>query len=212
MSGDGDRKDTWLSQRERGTVFLIHATFRLATLIGRTLMRPLVFVIALFYRLTDRKAVRASRAFDACFELAPGDDDAALAAGAALVRAAELAQKRVGSKDPGLEPEVPEQLLDQALARFQTVAERFPDSAEAVFRIGVVQEKRSALAAAAASYELALGRDPQHLGSLLNLAAMRLESDPDLARELWGRALAADATMGGLTDGERRELRARVDG
>ena len=63
MKDDDDPKDTWLSQRERGTVFLIHATFRLATLFGRTLMRPLVFVIALFYRLTDRKAVRASRAW-----------------------------------------------------------------------------------------------------------------------------------------------------
>jgi len=53
----------WLSQRERGTVFLIHATFRLAQLLGRTLMKPLVFVIALFYRATDRRAVRASRAW-----------------------------------------------------------------------------------------------------------------------------------------------------
>ena len=51
----------WLSQRERGTVFLIHATYRLAQLLGRTMMRPLVFSIALYYRLTDRRAVRASR-------------------------------------------------------------------------------------------------------------------------------------------------------
>ena len=51
----------WLSQRERGTVFLIHATYRLAQLFGRTLMKPLVFFIALYYRLTDRKAARASR-------------------------------------------------------------------------------------------------------------------------------------------------------
>ena len=51
----------WLSQRERGTVFLIHATYRLAQLVGRAMMKPLVFSIALYYRLTDRKAVRASR-------------------------------------------------------------------------------------------------------------------------------------------------------
>ena len=51
----------WLSQRERGTVWLIHGTFRLATLFGRTLMRPLVALIALYYRLIDRTAVRASR-------------------------------------------------------------------------------------------------------------------------------------------------------
>jgi len=58
---DDPKPDNWLSQKERGTVWLIHATFRLATLIGRTLMRPLVAVIAMFYTLTDRKAVRASR-------------------------------------------------------------------------------------------------------------------------------------------------------
>jgi len=58
---DEHERDNWLSQGERGTVFLIHTTFRLAQLIGRTLMKPLVFVIALFYRLTDKKAVRASR-------------------------------------------------------------------------------------------------------------------------------------------------------
>lgn len=56
-NGDGN----WLSQRERGSVFLIHATFRLATLLGRTLMKPLVATIAMFYRLTDRNAVRSSR-------------------------------------------------------------------------------------------------------------------------------------------------------
>lgn len=53
----------WLSQRERGTVFLIHVTCRLAQLVGRTLMKPLVFVIALFYWATDRRAVQASRAW-----------------------------------------------------------------------------------------------------------------------------------------------------
>ena len=57
----GNESDSWLSQRERGTVWLIHLTFRLATLFGRTLMRPLTAVIAMFYALTDRKAVRASR-------------------------------------------------------------------------------------------------------------------------------------------------------
>lgn len=60
-SPSADDRESWLSQGERGTVFLIHATFRLAQLIGRTLMKPLVFAIALFYRLTDKKAVAASR-------------------------------------------------------------------------------------------------------------------------------------------------------
>lgn len=60
-AADPKKAENWLSQRERGTVWLIHLTFRLATLLGRTLMRPLVVVIAMFYRLTDKKAVTASR-------------------------------------------------------------------------------------------------------------------------------------------------------
>ncbi|MFT4515254.1 MAG: putative LPLAT superfamily acyltransferase [Planctomycetota bacterium] len=55
------KPDNWLSQRERGTVWLIHLTFRLAQLIGRTLIKPVIVIVAMFYRLTDRKAVRASR-------------------------------------------------------------------------------------------------------------------------------------------------------
>lgn len=58
-SGDAE----WLSQRERGTLLLIHATCRLAQLLGRRLTKPLVFLIAMFYRLTDRRAARASRAW-----------------------------------------------------------------------------------------------------------------------------------------------------
>lgn len=53
--------DTWLSQRERGTVFLVRLTVRLATLLGRRCMRLLVHAIAMWYRLFDRQAVRASR-------------------------------------------------------------------------------------------------------------------------------------------------------
>lgn len=52
---------SWLTQRERGSVWLIRLTFRLATLLGRRLMRPLVVAIAMWYRLFDRGAVRASR-------------------------------------------------------------------------------------------------------------------------------------------------------
>jgi len=58
---DQQKPDHWLSQGERGRVWLIHLTFRLATLLGRTLMRPLVVIIALFYRVFDKKAVLASR-------------------------------------------------------------------------------------------------------------------------------------------------------
>jgi predicted LPLAT superfamily acyltransferase len=54
---------TWLSQGERGSVWGIRLAFRLATWVGRRGMRPLVSLVALWYRLFDRQAVRASRAW-----------------------------------------------------------------------------------------------------------------------------------------------------
>jgi predicted LPLAT superfamily acyltransferase len=56
-----DRPAAWLDRRERGTVFAIHAVFRLAMLCGRRPLRALVSLIALWYRLTDRQVVAASR-------------------------------------------------------------------------------------------------------------------------------------------------------
>jgi predicted LPLAT superfamily acyltransferase len=53
--------DTWLSQGERGTVFLIRMTYQFATLLGRPFMRIIVSCVALWYRIFDRKAVAASR-------------------------------------------------------------------------------------------------------------------------------------------------------
>jgi predicted LPLAT superfamily acyltransferase len=52
---------TWLSQRERGSVWLMAGSFRLATFVGRRAMRPIVQLVALWYTLFDRSAVRASR-------------------------------------------------------------------------------------------------------------------------------------------------------
>jgi predicted LPLAT superfamily acyltransferase len=57
------REETWLTQGERGSILAIELTFRLATLAGRRTMRPLVALIALWYSLFDRTAVRASRGF-----------------------------------------------------------------------------------------------------------------------------------------------------
>lgn len=51
---------TWLSRRERGTVAGLHVAMGLATLLGRTGMKPFVRVIALWYRLFDRAAVAGS--------------------------------------------------------------------------------------------------------------------------------------------------------
>jgi len=54
---------SWLNTRERGTVLGIRAAFALANLVGRRAARPLVALVALWYRLFDRHAVRNSRAW-----------------------------------------------------------------------------------------------------------------------------------------------------
>ena len=62
MSAPVDKAE-WLSTRERGTVLGIRAAFRLATLCGRTVTKPLVALVALWYAVFDRRSVRASRAW-----------------------------------------------------------------------------------------------------------------------------------------------------
>ena len=52
---------TWLTTREKGTLAGIQVGLGLATLLGRGGMWPFVRVIALWYALFDRNAVRASR-------------------------------------------------------------------------------------------------------------------------------------------------------
>ncbi len=52
---------TWLNQRERGAVVAIRALTFVATALGRAPARLLVRMIALYYALFDRVAVRASR-------------------------------------------------------------------------------------------------------------------------------------------------------
>ena len=52
---------TWLNKRERGTVLGIRAAFWFATALGRTVAKPLVALVAMWYRLFDRRAVRSSR-------------------------------------------------------------------------------------------------------------------------------------------------------
>lgn len=149
----------------------------------------------------------AARAFARCAELVPGDDDVALAAGAALVRAAELAGER---------GDLParEQRWHDAEVRFRAVAERFPTSAEAVFRLGVVAELRGDEAAARVAYTDALQRDPAHLGSLLNLARSHertgARDGESAVRELLQRALRVGTELGTLSDEERAAITARL--
>ena len=54
---------TWLSRRERGTIAGLHLALGLATVLGRTGMKPVVRLIALWYRLFDRAAVAGSRSW-----------------------------------------------------------------------------------------------------------------------------------------------------
>lgn len=68
MSGiEGEANDrhaeptTWLNQRERGSLLGMRIAFSLATLLGRGPMKLLVHAVALWYRLFDRRSVRASR-------------------------------------------------------------------------------------------------------------------------------------------------------
>ncbi|MCA8948748.1 MAG: tetratricopeptide repeat protein [Planctomycetes bacterium] len=155
--------------------------------------------------VAQSQAEQAARAFQRCWDLAPGDDDAALAIGASLLRAAELAGKQGERADR-------ERLLGEAAASFAQVAERFPRVAEAMFRIGVVAEERGETAAAVAAYDGALARDPDHLGALLNLAALRTAAGDDAgADELLRRVLATDGRRGGLSGDERRRIAARLD-
>lgn len=53
--------ESWLTDRERGTLWLIKFTVRLATLFGRWPMKPIVALIALWYFAFDRRARAASR-------------------------------------------------------------------------------------------------------------------------------------------------------
>lgn len=150
------------------------------------------------------QAEDAAKAFARCVELAPGDEDAALAIGTALLRAADLAGKR---GDEALR----DKRRAEAAAQFEKVASQFLGSAEACFRCGVVAEARGDRAAAEAAYGKALDRDGAHLGSLVNLAALLDRGDTrERALELWRRAAMADAAKSGLTAGERRWLESRL--
>lgn len=148
-------------------------------------------------------AEAAARAFERSVALAPGDDDAAIAAATALLRAAELAKQRG-------DVAVAQRHGDAAAARLRAVAEQFPANAESWFGLGVLAERQGASAEAIAAYEQALARDAGHTGSLLNLAALRAASNPEAAKLLWRRLLAADAEQRVLSPGERRRLQRLV--
>ena len=176
------------------------ASFRIGSCLMRMAMLPTGPAQSRDFNAQNR-AEQAVRAFLRCVELAPGDEDAVLAAGAAMLRAAELADRQPGRQEEGV------QLRDQALAHFRTAASRFPDNAEAMFRVGVVEELLERTEAAGRAYTEALQRDSKHLGSLLNLASLLDTEDPvqsKMAVSLLRRALETD----GLSRDERRRIEA----
>lgn len=184
------------------------ACFRIGNSLLRIASVPLGPTRMVALREARTRALDAARAFGRCAELAPGDEDAALAVVAATVRAAELA-------DEAGEADVGQRLTSEAEELARAAASRFPTNAEAMFRVGVIAERRTALEAAGEAYSQALLRDPRHLGSLLNLAALSERAavvGAPAALELLQRALRVDAADGGLTASERRRIEARLRG
>lgn len=162
--------------------------------------------VPLPYRQAQADAEQAAAAFARCVELAPGDEDAALAIATANLRAAELARlKRSG--DGAARAEEAASLEQAALDHLRKVADRFPDSAEARFRLGVVAVQMEQLELANASYRAALDLDPAHAGCLMNLSALAIEDGkPDQARDLLRRLLDADAARRELSRDERQRI------
>lgn len=147
-------------------------------------------------------AIAAAAAFARSAALAPGDDDVHLAVVAAHLQAAEAARR-------ARRPTVATAQLEAAAAAATVAAARFDGLAEASFRLGVVKELQADPDAARAAYLEALQRDPEHLGSLLNLASLpSTAATAPQPHELWRRALAVDAAHGGLTAGERARIEA----
>lgn len=167
------------------------------------------------YGVAQAEAEAAAVAFARCFELAPGDEDAALAVATAWIRAAELAdlQKRA-AKD-----EERDALYDKARSYLQDLAKQFPSNAEVYFHLGVLASTRDQEQEAQVAYLAALDRDRNHLGSLLNLASLMVaQGELEPARSLLLRAVADERAAGGLTGDERerilrwlRELREKAD-
>jgi tetratricopeptide (TPR) repeat protein len=151
------------------------------------------------------EAIAAVPAFARCAELAPGDADAHRSVGCAQARAAELARQAEGDV-------AAREHLQAAAGTFTAVAALFPEDAETCFQLGVVREALGDAAAAATAYERALARSADHLGALLNLAALRLAGSAEAAavaagRQLLQRALEVDAAHGGLSEAERSAVR-----
>ena len=163
------------------------------------------------YRRAQADAEQAAAAFRRCAELTPSDEGASLAIASAKLRAAELARLRRDGDSGAREAEAAE-LEQQALDHLRLVAERFPGSAEARFRLGATASLLGDLALARSSYQASLERDPAHAGSLMNLAALAADrGEEELTRRLLLRLLAADESRRQLTGDERKRIKAWLE-
>lgn len=152
------------------------------------------------YVTSQRDAEEAAKAFGRCFELAPGDEDAALAMAAAWVRAAELA-------DLQDKPEERDALHRMAVEHLGGLATKFPANAEVHFRLGVLAALQNDSKAAKDGYEAALARHEHHMGSLMNLAALVVaDGEIDRAKKLFARLLAAPGAQTELSRSERQRI------
>lgn len=165
------------------------------------------------YSVAQAEAEAAAVAFARCFQLAPDDEDAALAVATAWVRAAELADLQ------GKQPKQAERdaLYEKAVAYLQKLAVQFPANAEVYFRLGVLASTQQRPKVAHVAYLAALDRNRNHLGSLLNLASLMIaDGDVEPAKSLLLRVIAVAGVSGDLTSKERdrivRWLRESDDG
>lgn len=178
------------------------AQFRL----GSSLLRIAAVPVGLpprSLRTARGQAADAAKAFERCWELAPGDEDAALAVATALLRAAEL-DKQLGESAASM-------VRERAVQQLQAVAAQFPVSGEALFRLGVLAEAQQDLDGARARFQDALQRDPAHLGALLDLAALcDAAGQHDEAAALLQRVVKDAGARERLSDDEWRRLVERL--
>ncbi|MGK0299592.1 MAG: tetratricopeptide (TPR) repeat protein [Planctomycetota bacterium] len=155
------------------------------------------------YSVAQAEAEAAAVAFSRCFQLAPGDEDAALAVATAWIRAAELADLQ-SKQAKQVERDA---LYDQAVTYLKELAVQFPANAEVYFRIGVLASMQKQPEAAHVAYLAALDRDRNHLGSLLNLASLMIaDGEVEPAKSLLLRVIAAEGISDGLTGKERERI------
>ncbi|MEZ6036783.1 MAG: hypothetical protein R3F29_04845 [Planctomycetota bacterium] len=153
-------------------------------------------------RVAQLDAESAAKAFARSSELRPDDEPAAIAVATARLRAAALADERG-------EAATRDSLRAAAREHLRMIGERFADSAEVRFQLGVLAELEQDGEAARAAYSAALERSPGHVGSALNHAAMlAADGDAAAAEAVLRRMLGVPESAAALTRDERR----RIDG